>query len=524
MTETNWRKTFAIISHPDAGKTTLTEKLLLFGGAIQQAGAVKARGENRRAHSDWMKVEQERGISVASSVMTFEYNNITFNLLDTPGHEDFSEDTYRVLTAVDSAVMVLDSAKGIETQTKKLFEVCRLRDMPIITFINKLDREGQDPFALLDEIEQTLALDVTPASWPVGSGKDFKGCYDILNNRMILMNKTGDKSTINTVIETVSGLDDTRLDELLPAHQVAKLREDVMMISELCPKFDLEAYLSGTLTPVFFGSAINNFGVKEVLEGLHAFAPTPRSHPAVEREVSPEENKVSGFVFKIQANMDPKHRDRIAFMRICSGHFKRGMTLHQVRTGKSLKVPTPVMFLAQERELAEDAYAGDIIGIPNHGQLRIGDTLTEGEKINFTGIPSFAPELLKSARALDPLKSKHLGDALKQIAEEGGASIFKPVVGAEWIVGVVGVLQFEVMADRIKNEFGLPVMFEQTQYYTARWVSSSNKDDLNKFVDANRLNIAEDNDGSLVFLARNAWHLNKAQEDFPRVVFSKIKQ
>lgn len=524
MTQVNPRKTFAIISHPDAGKTTLTEKLLLFGGAIQQAGAVKARGENRRARSDWMKVEQERGISVASSVMTFDYDGITFNLLDTPGHEDFSEDTYRVLTAVDSAVMVLDSAKGIETQTKKLFEVCRLRDVPIITFINKLDREGQDPFALLDEIERTLALDVTPASWPVGSGKDFKGCYDILNNRMILMSKTGDKSTVNSVIETCSGLDDPKLDELLPAHQVAKLREDVMMIEELCPKFDLEAYLAGTLTPVFFGSAINNFGVREVLEGLHQFAPSPRPHPAVERMVNPDEGKVTGFVFKIQANMDPKHRDRIAFMRICSGHFKRGMTLTQVRTGKGLKVPTPVMFLAQERELAEDAFAGDIIGIPNHGQLRIGDSLTEGEKINFTGIPAFAPELLKSARALDPLKSKHLGDALKQIAEEGGASVFKPVVGAEWIVGVVGVLQFEVMADRIKNEFNLPVMFEPTQYFTARWVSSEDKAEMKKFTDANRLNLAEDNDGALVFLARNAWHLNKAQEDFPKVKFAKVKE
>ena len=524
MTQVNPRKTFAIISHPDAGKTTLTEKLLLFGGAIQQAGAVKARGENRRARSDWMKVEQERGISVASSVMTFDYDGITFNLLDTPGHEDFSEDTYRVLTAVDSAVMVLDSAKGIEAQTKKLFEVCRLRDVPIITFINKLDREGQNPFALLDEIERTLALDVTPASWPVGSGKDFKGCYDILNNRMILMSKTGDKSTVNSVIETCSGLDDPKLDELLPAHQVAKLREDVMMIEELCPKFDLEAYLAGTLTPVFFGSAINNFGVREVLEGLHQFAPTPRPHPAVERMVNPDEGKVTGFVFKIQANMDPKHRDRIAFMRICSGHFKRGMTLTQVRTGKGLKVPTPVMFLAQERELAEDAFAGDIIGIPNHGQLRIGDSLTEGEKINFTGIPAFAPELLKSARALDPLKSKHLGDALKQIAEEGGASVFKPVVGAEWIVGVVGVLQFEVMADRIKNEFNLPVMFEPTQYFTARWVSSEDKLEMKKFTDANRLNLAEDNDGALVFLARNAWHLNKAQEDFPKVKFAKVKE
>lgn len=523
MNKVNPRKTFAIISHPDAGKTTLTEKLLLFGGAIQQAGAVKARGENRRARSDWMKVEQERGISVASSVMTFEYNDMTFNLLDTPGHEDFSEDTYRVLTAVDSAVMVLDSAKGIETQTKKLFEVCRLRDVPILTFINKLDREGQDPFALLDEIEKTLALDVTPASWPVGSGKDFKGCYDILNNRMILMSKTGDKSAVNSVIETCSGLDDPKLDRLLPAHQVEKLREDVMMIQELCPKFDLEAYLAGTLTPVFFGSAINNFGVKEVLEGLHDFAPTPRPHPSVERMVSPDENKVSGFVFKIQANMDPKHRDRIAFMRICSGHFKRGMTLTQVRTGKGIKVPTPVMFLAQERELAEDAYSGDIIGIPNHGQLRIGDSLTEGEKITFTGIPSFAPELLKSARALDPLKSKHLGDALKQIAEEGGASIFKPVVGAEWIVGVVGVLQFEVMADRIKNEFNLPVMFEPTQYFTARWIKSEDKNELKKFMDANRLNLAEDNDGDLVFLARNAWHLNKAQEDFPKIRFDKVK-
>ena len=522
MNKVNPRKTFAIISHPHAGKTTLTEKLLLFGGAIQQAGAVKARGENRRARSDWMKVEQERGISVASSVMTFDYDGITFNLLDTPGHEDFSEDTYRVLTAVDSAVMVLDSAKGIETQTKKLFEVCRLRDVPIITFINKLDREGQDPFALLDEIERTLALDVTPASWPVGSGKDFKGCYDILNNRMILMEKN--KSAINSVIETCSGLDDPKLDEMLPAYQAAKLREDVMMIQELCPKFDLEAYLAGTLTPVFFGSAINNFGVKEVLEGLHKFAPTPRPHPAQERMVSPDENKVSGFIFKIQANMDPKHRDRIAFMRICSGHFRRGQALKQIRTGKEIKVATPVMFMAQERELAEDAYAGDIIGIPNHGQLRIGDTLTEGEKITFTGIPSFAPELLKSVRALDPLKSKHLGDALKQIAEEGGASVFKPVIGAEWIVGVVGVLQFEVMADRIKNEFGLPVMFEPTQYFTARWVSSDDKTEMKKFEDANRLNLAEDHDGELVFLARNAWHLNKTEEDFPKVKFAKIKE
>lgn len=520
----NPRKTFAIISHPDAGKTTLTEKLLLFGGAIQQAGAVKARGENRHARSDWMKVEQERGISVASSVMNFEYNDITFNLLDTPGHEDFSEDTYRVLTAVDSAVMVIDSAKGIETQTKKLFEVCRLRNVPIITFINKLDREGRDPFELLDDIEKTLALDVTPASWPIGMGKDFLGCYDLINDQLILMNKTGDKSQINATIETCKGLDDEKLDRLLPAHAVAKLREDVEMVRELCPAFDKQSYLDGALTPVFFGSAINNFGVKEVLEGLHELAPQPLPRPAVERAVSPDEGKVTGFVFKIQANMDPKHRDRIAFMRICSGHFKRGMTLYQSRDGKPIKVATPVMFLAQERELAEDAFPGDIIGIPNHGQLRIGDSLTEGEKLHFTGIPSFAPELLKSVRALDPLKSKHLGDALKQIAEEGGASVFKPVIGAEWIVGVVGVLQFEVMADRIKNEFGLPVMFEPTQYYTARWVSCEDKNVWKKFGDANRMNLALDNNGQDVFLARNAWHLNKIKEDFPQLVLSKTRE
>ncbi len=521
---TNPRKTFATISHPDAGKTTLTEKLLLFGGAIQQAGAVKARGENRRARSDWMKVEQERGISVASSVMTFDYKNITFNLLDTPGHEDFSEDTYRVLTAVDSAVMVIDSAKGIETQTKKLFEVCRLRNVPIITFINKLDREGLDPFSLMDDIEKTLALDVTPASWPIGMGKDFLGCYDLIGDQLILMNKTGDKSQKNATIETCQGLDDPKLDRMLPSHAVAKLREDIEMVRELCPAFDKEMYLAGALTPVFFGSAINNFGVQEILEGLHAMAPAPRPQPAAERPINPDEAKVSGFVFKIQANMDPKHRDRIAFMRLCSGHFKRGMSLYQVRTGKPIKVATPVMFLAQERELAEDAFPGDIIGIPNHGQLRIGDCLTEGEKLHFTGIPSFAPELLKSVRALDPLKSKHLGNALQQIAEEGGASVFKPVIGAEWIVGVVGVLQFEVMADRIRTEFGIPVAFEPTQYFTARWTDADDKEYLKKFIDTNRASMAVDHDGADVFLARNAWHLNKAKEDFPKIKLNKTRE
>lgn len=521
MTKFNSRKTFAIIAHPDAGKTTLTEKLLYFGGAIAQAGAVKARGENRRARSDWMKVEQERGISVASSVMTFDYKGIKFNLLDTPGHEDFSEDTYRVLTAVDSAIMVLDVAKGIETQTKKLFEVCRLRNVPILTFVNKLDREGQDPFCLLDDIEKTLALDVTPASWPIGMGKDFLGCYDLINDQLILMNK---KAGADDIIEKAQGLDDPKLDQLLPAHMVEKLREDVTMLRELCPKFDLQSYLEGHLTPVFFGSAVNNFGVREILDGLHNIAPAPRPAPAMEREIKPSEDKVTGFIFKIQANMDPKHRDRIAFMRICSGHFKRGMKLLQIRTNKEIKVPTPVMFMAQERELAEDAYAGDIIGIPNHGGIRIGDSLTEGEKIHFTGIPSFAPELLKSVRATDPLKSKHLGEALKQIAEEGGASVFKPNLGSEWIVGAIGVLQFDVMADRIKNEFNIPVIFEPTQYITARWVTGNDKVVLNKFMNENKSNLAEDHDGATVFLGRNSWHLNKAIEDYPSLNFAKTRE
>ena len=426
--------------------------------------------------------------------------------------------------AADSAVMVIDGSKGVEAQTRKLFKVCVMRHIPIFTFINKLDREGLDPFVLLDDIEKTLALDVTTLSWPIGSGKDFLGCYDILGDQLILMQKTGDKSQINTVIETCKGLTDEKLDKLLPPHAVKKLREDIEMVKELCPKFDLDLYLAGALTPVFFGSAINNFGVQEILEGLHQIAPMPRPQKALEREVLASEPKVTGFVFKIQANMDPKHRDRIAFMRICSGHFKRGMGLKQVRTGKEIKVPTPVMFLAQERELAEDAYAGDIVGIPNHGVLKIGDTLTEGENLHFTGIPSFAPELLKSVRATDPLKSKHLANALLQIAEEGGASIFKPNVGSEWVVGVVGALQFEVMADRIRTEFNIPVIFEPTQYYTARWVKSDDKAAFEKFLDSNKLNIATDYNADIVFLARNAWHLNKTQEDFPAVKFLKTKE
>jgi len=515
------RRTFAIISHPDAGKTTLTEKLLLFGGAIQLAGAVKARGERRRARSDWMKVEQERGISVTSAVMTYEYGGHTFNLLDTPGHEDFSEDTYRTLTAVDSAVMVLDCAKGIETQTLKLFEVCRMRDMPIATFINKLDREGQDPFALLEEVEHRLALDVSPVSWPIGMGRDFLGCYDLVHDRLILMARTkGEK--MDAGVEC-NGLDDPKLDELLPEHAVKKLREDVGMVRGLCKPFDRTAYLEGHMTPVYFGSALNNFGVRELLEGVAEIAPSPRPQPTAERLVQPVESKVAGFVFKIQANMDPQHRDRIAFVRLSSGHFKRGAKLLHVRSGKMLTVHNPQIFMAQERETAQEAWPGDIIGIPNHGNLRIGDALTEGENLHFTGIPSFAPELLQTVRPEDPLKAKHLGRALQQLAEEGAASVFKPRLGTNWIVGVVGSLQFDVLADRIRTEFEVAVKFEQTELYTARWIMGDPAT-VKKMVDSNQASIAEDHDGALVFMARNAWHLNRTMEDNPQITFLKTRE
>ena len=516
------RRTFAIISHPDAGKTTLTEKLLLFGGAIQLAGVVKAKGERRRARSDWMKVEQERGISVTASVMSYEYGGRAFNLLDTPGHEDFSEDTFRVLTAVDSAVMVIDAAKGIETQTRKLFEVCRLRDMPIVTFVNKMDREARDPFELIDEIEQALQIEVCPASWPIGMGREFLGCYDLLNDRLMLMARSKGER-IDEGIEC-RGLDDPKLDELLPDHAVATLREQVEMARALLPAFDREAYLAGNLTPMYFGSALNNFGVRELLEGLAAYAPTPRPQPAVQRAVRPEEEAVTGFVFKIQANMDPKHRDRIAFVRLASGHFLRGMKLKHLRTGKQLTMHSPLIFLAQDREVMEEAYAGDIVGIPNYGNLHIGDTLTEGEELAFTGIPSFAPEHLQRVRALDPLKAKHLGRALQQLAEEGAARVFKPVMDPDWVVGVMGPLQFDVLADRIRTEYEVPVRFEPANLHTARWLVSDSPQAIKSFSDGNRSAMAEDHNGDPVFLARNAWHLDKAQADAPKVAFLKVRE
>jgi peptide chain release factor 3 len=515
------RRTFAIISHPDAGKTTLTEKLLLFGGAIQMAGAVKARGEQRRARSDWLKVERERGISVTASAMTFEHGGCTFNLLDTPGHEDFSEDTYRTLTAVDSAVMVIDVAKGIETQTRKLFEVCRMRDVPITTFINKLDREGRDPFELLDEIEQSLQLHVTPASWPIGMGTRFLGCYDLLKERLLLMDR-GQKNTRSEGI-VCQGMDDPQLEKLLPEDALKQLREEVAMAKGLCPPFDLTAYREGHLTPVYFGSAINNFGVNELLDGLATHAPSPRPQKALERTVDPHEDKVSGFVFKIQANMDPKHRDRVAFIRLVSGHFERGMKLHHVRENQEFKAHNPLLFLAQDRELAEEAWAGDIIGLPNHGKLRVGDTLTEGELLHFTGIPSFAPELLQVVRPADPLRAKHLGKALNHLAEEGAASIFKTRLGGNWVVGVVGSLQFDVLADRIRTEYGLEVKFETAPIHTARWVQGTNAA-VKKFEDEQVAATAHDHNEQLVFLARNSWHLERTEKDYPDLKFLKTKE
>ncbi len=520
------RRTFAIISHPDAGKTTLTEKLLLFGGAIKLAGAVKARGNVRRSHSDWMKVERERGISVASSVMTYFYNGCTFNLLDTPGHEDFSEDTYRTLTAVDSAIMVIDAAKGIEAQTLKLFEVCRLRDVPIITFINKLDRDTLEPFELLEIIEKKLALDTSPVSWPIGMGRQFKGCFDLINEKLHLISKghaIDSSNNIDSGIE-IAGTDKEGLKKFLPEELVIKLQEDVEMVQGLCPPLDVSAYLDGSLSPVFFGSAINNFGVRELLNGLTEMAPPPRNHSSNIRTIKPEEKKVTGFIFKIQANMDPRHRDRIAFFRLSSGHFKKGMKLYHVRTGKTISLNNPLLFLAQERETAEEAWPGDIIGIPNHGNLRIGDTLTEGENFNFIGIPSFAPELLQSVRPTDPLRAKHLGKALQQIAEEGAANVFKPRSGADWIVGVVGQLQFEVLADRIRTEYDVPVTFEPTSLHTARWLDSKNSQELKKFLSENQSSTGTDHDNLPVFLARNAWHLEKAIDDWPEVEFIKTKE
>lgn len=509
------RRTFAIISHPDAGKTTLTEKLLLHGGAIHLAGEVKARGQNRRARSDWMKIEQQRGISVTSSVMTFERGATTFNLLDTPGHEDFSEDTYRTLTAVDSAVMVIDAARGIEAQTRKLFEVCRLRDVPIMTFVNKVDREGLTPFELLDEIADKLALDVCPMVWPMGMGNDFVGLYDLIAHRVLLPNG----ETL-----AVSGFDDPKLDELMPHGRADAFREEAELAAIGYAAFDVETYRAGNLTPVYFGSALREFGVEALIDALDAHAPSPRPQPANPRTVMPDEPSVAGFVFKVQANMDPQHRDRVAFMRLCSGKFKRGMKLKQISTGKVIAVHSPIFFFARERELAEEAFPGDIIGIPNHGALRVGDTLTEGEALTFTGIPNFAPEILRRVKLGDPTKTKQLRNALNDMAEEGVTQIFRPLIGSNWIVGVVGQLQLEVLISRLQAEYKVEAGFEPSPWETARWLSADDPAKLEAFMADHRSALAEDRDGSPVYMARDAWELNYTSQRNPDIRFTATRE
>ncbi|MGH1352132.1 MAG: peptide chain release factor 3 [Methyloligellaceae bacterium] len=516
------RRTFAIISHPDAGKTTLTEKLLLAGGAIHTAGEVKARGDNRRARSDWMKIEQERGISVTSSVMTFMHEGLTFNLLDTPGHEDFSEDTYRTLTAVDSAIMVIDVAKGIEAQTLKLFEVCRLRDIPIMTFINKTDREGQDIFTLMDEIQDKLALDIAPLVLPVGMGTDFHGLYDSQNNKF-LTSSEGSGGAFDKIVDC-EGIEDSKLDELVPDFVIDAARENIELAGAGYAEFDEEAYRDGTLTPVVFGSALKNYGVRHLVELIAAHAPPPRPSKTEGREVLPSEDNVSGFIFKVQANMDKNHRDRVAFMRMCSGNFKRGMKLKQTRTGKDIMVHSPIFFLAQDREIAETAGPGDIIGIPNHGTIRVGDTFTQGEEIRFTGLPAFAPEILRRVRLGDTTRIKQLRSALEDLSEEGLIQVFKPSVGSNWIVGVVGVLQLDVLSSRARQEYRIEIEFEPVPYDTARWIKTDNQQALKKFMEMNRLNVVTDRDNNPVFMAKNSWEMSYVVEKNPDLEFLKTKE
>jgi peptide chain release factor 3 len=495
------RRTFAIISHPDAGKTTLTEHLLLLGGAIHAAGQVKARGAARRARSDWMKIEQERGISVTTAVMTFQFEDAVFNLLDTPGHEDFSEDTYRTLTAADSAVMVIDAAKGIEAQTRKLFEVCRLRDIPIMTFINKMDRETRDPFELLDEIADQLQLECAPMNWPAGQGLNFFGVQELETGNFIPFDNQRTPSDAAK----------------------AKLIEDIELVSGAATRFDLQTYREGHQTPVYFGSALKNFGVKELLQALARYAPPPRAQAALPRPIEPGENSVNGFVFKVQANMDPNHRDRVAFLRLCSGKFRRGMKLKQSGTGKSIGVHNPILFFAQEREVADEAWPGDIIGIPNHGILRVGDTLSEADGVTFTGIPNFAPEILRRVRLFDAMKAKHLKRALESLAEEGVTQVFKPLIGSQWTVGVVGALQLDVLKSRMKAEYGLEVDLEPSPYETARWLEGPGEE-IAKFKDANKGQMAEDRDGAPVLLAKSPWELNYIGDKFPKVKFLKTRE
>ena len=519
--EVEKRRTFGIISHPDAGKTTLTEKLLLYGGAIQMAGSVKSRKAARHATSDWMAMEQERGISVTSSVMKFEYKGHEVNLLDTPGHQDFSEDTYRVLTAVDSGLLVIDSAKGVEAQTLKLMDVCRLRNTPIVTFINKLDRDGLDPLDVMADIEEHLKIECAPLTWPVGMGQEFKGTWNIYKNELHLFSAVHEGKKQEGIV--FNDVNDPRLEEYLGEY-AAQLRDELELLEGAGNPFDKERYLKGEQTPVFFGSAINNFGVQEMLDAFVELAPAPKSRPTTTREVSPNETAFSGVVFKIQANMDKNHRDRIAFMRICSGKFTRGMKVKHHRLGKDFTIANATIFMAQDRTGVEEAYAGDIIGIHNHGTIKIGDTFTDKEPLKFVGIPSFSPEHFRRVQLKDPMKRKQLQKGLEQLAEEGAVQLFRPISNSDYILGAVGILQFDVIVHRLKEEYSVNALYEPCSITTARWISSEDEKVLADFKDYYRSDLAIDAEGCLAYLAPNPWKLESAQERYSKVVFSTTRE
>lgn len=515
------RRTFGIISHPDAGKTTLTEKLLLFGGAIQMAGAVKAKRAGRHATSDWMAIEKERGISVTTSVMKFNYAGCEVNLLDTPGHQDFSEDTYRVLTAVDSALMVIDSAKGVEPQTEKLMEVCRMRNTPIITFINKLDRDGMPPLDILSDIEDKLQIECTPLSWPIGMGKLFKGVYNLIEKQIHIFSPGGKTRQQEGIV--IKELSDPRLDDLLGG-QADQLREDVELLEGAANPLEMAHYLTGSQTPVFFGSAINNFGVKELLDAFVEMAPGPKQRQTVSRKISPYEKPFTGFAFKIQANMDPAHRDRIAFIRICSGKFSKGMKVFQPRLGKQVTFSKATIFMAQDRTHVEEAFPGDIIGIHNHGTIKIGDAFSEKENLSFTGIPNFAPDHFRRVQLKNPLKTKQLRKGLVQLAEEGAVQFFRPIMGNAYILGAVGVLQFDVTMARLKAEYGVDAVYEPVSFAAARWVECDDKKQLKAFQKDHQASIALDAQGHLAFLASSLWRLENAMENWPDIQFHKTRE
>lgn len=515
--EINKRRTLAIISHPDAGKTTLTEKFLLFGGAIQVAGAVKSNKIKKSATSDFMEIEKQRGISVATSVMSFDYNNIRINLLDTPGHKDFAEDTYRTLTAVDSVILVVDCVKGVEPQTERLMEVCRMRKTPVIIFINKLDREGRDPFELLDELEQKLDIRVRPLSWPVSRGQGFKGVYNLYNKSFNLFRPN--KQTLDDNLLVINDLDDEALLANLGIDNVNQLKDDVRLIEGVYDEFERETYLSGDIAPVFFGSAINNFGVKELLDTCIEVSPTPKSRLSDSRTIEPHEEQFSGFVFKIHANLDPRHRDRIAFLRICSGKFERNKFFHHVRLDKSFRFSSPATFMAQEKNIVDEAFPGDVVGLYDTGNFKIGDTLTEGEKFMFKGIPSFSPEIFKELINTDPMKTKQLEKGIQQLTDEGVAQLFIQQLGNRKIVGTVGELQFDVIQYRLQNEYGASCRFRPLGFIKACWITAEDKKKIEDFTRYKPENIAYDKEGNMVYFAESEWLLKKAIENNPGITF-----